>query len=122
MSEGTMKRRPLLWLGILLAIALVLALAFPTSHYVLIGLLQNEAFYDGKPTSYWVSALKKQGYFGAEGPPRDVGKILWQAGAAAVPVLVDMLQEEDDDVRFQALLALYAMKPGEAAAAVSALE
>src|SRR5437879_5616960 len=123
MSEGTMKRRPFLWLGILLAIGLVLALAFPTSHYyLLIGLLQNEAFYDGKPTGYWVSALKKRGYFGSEGPPRDVGNILSKAGAAAVPVLVDMLQEEDDEVRVNALLALLAMKPGEAAAAVSALE
>jgi HEAT repeat protein len=122
MSEGTMRRRPFLWLGILLAIGLVLALAFPTSHYLLIGLLQNEAFYDGKPTGYWVSALKKRGYFGSEGPPRDVGNILSKAGAAAVPVLVDMLQEEDDEVRVQTLLALSAMKPGEAAAAMSALE
>ena len=117
-----MKRRLFLWLGILLAISLVLALAFPSSYYLLIGLLQNEAFYDGKPTSYWVSALMKRGYFGSEGPPRDVGNILSKAGAAAVPVLVDMLGEEDDDVRFKALLALSAMKPGEAAAAVSALE
>jgi HEAT repeat protein len=122
MSEGTMKRRPLLWLGILLAMGLVFALAFPTSHYVLIGLLHNQAFYDGKPTDYWVSALKKRGYFGSKGPPRDVGNVLAKAGAAAVPVLVDMLQEEDDDVRFQALLALLAMKPGEAAAAAPALE
>jgi HEAT repeat protein len=122
MSESTMKRRPFLWLGILLVIGLVLALAFPTSHYLLIGLLQNEAFYDGKPTGYWVSALKKRGYFGSEGPPRDVGNILSKAGAAAVPVLVDMLREEDDEVRVKALLALCAMKPGEAAAAVSALE
>jgi HEAT repeat protein len=99
-----------------------LALAFPTSHYVLIGWLQKEAFYDGKPTGYWVSALKKQGYFGSEGPPRDVGNLLAKAGAAAVPVLVDMLQEEDDDIRLQALLALLAMRPGEAAAALPTLE
>lgn len=122
MFEETMKRRSLLWLSIVLATGLVLALAFPTSHYVLIGLLQNEAFYDGKPTSYWVSALQKRGYFGPEGPARDVGDILSKAGAAAVPVLVDMLEQEDHEVRFKALLALVAMKPGEAAAAAPALE
>ncbi len=116
-----MKRRPFLWLGILLAIGLVLAFAFPTSHDLLIGLLQNEAFYDGKPTGYWVSALKKRGYFGSE-VPCNVGNVLSKAGAGAVPVLVDMLQEADEDVRVQALFALSAMKPGEAAAAVSALE
>jgi HEAT repeat protein len=121
MSEGTMRRRPLQWLGILLAIGLVFAFAIPTSHDLLIGLLQNEAFYDGKPTNYWVSALKKRGYFGPW-VPCDVGNSLSKAGAAAVPVLVDMLQDEDEDVRVQALFALSAMRPGQAAAAVSALE
>jgi HEAT repeat protein len=101
---------------------LVIALAIPTSHYWLLGLLQNEAFYGGMPTSYWVSALEKRGYFGFGEPPRDVEKTLLNAGTAAVPVLADMLQVEDDDVRQHALLVLFAMKPGEAAAAVPGLE
>jgi HEAT repeat protein len=103
-------------------IGLVIAFAIPTSHYWLIGVLQNEAFYNGKPTSYWVSALKKQGYFELGEPPRDVGKFLADAGTAAAPVLADMLQEDDDEVRAQAVLALNALKPGEGAAAASALE
>src|SRR3954469_2655532 len=40
-----------------LGLALLLAFLAPPSRECLIGLLRNEAFFDGKPTSYWSKCL-----------------------------------------------------------------
>ena len=49
-----------------------------------LGLVRHEAFFAGKPTNYWIHALKQEPFMG-EGPPAgDIGKILREGGSAAV--------------------------------------
>ncbi len=82
----------------------VLALAValdPT--YILQGLLKNERFFRGRPTSYWRQAIKDGGHefsssFGIvlEGKPESAG----------VPVLMELLEDQDDQVCFTACNAL----------------
>jgi hypothetical protein len=52
-----MRRRIQILLAIALVLAVCLSLVFPVSHFTLLGKLQGEAFYNGKPTSYWAAAL-----------------------------------------------------------------
>src|SRR5437773_7014777 len=97
--------------GILVVIAalVVLAWLFPTIIYLPIGLVKGEATFDGKPTDYWVHALKKEGFLGGSPPSGDAGKTLRLGGADAVPVLCEIAQGPDDELRSQALMALNLM-------------
>lgn len=101
----------------ILAVALVLGglallLYFPRVQLVLVGFLRGEAFYNGRPTSYWVSALKKEPTFlGQSLPQGDIGKMLREGGPDAIPVLVQMLGDEENAVTQEALLALTLMDP-----------
>jgi HEAT repeat protein len=107
-----MKKRVGMVLGAVLLVGLAVIMLIPTSRYLLSGWLTREAFFQGKPTTYWVSALKgDEQAFGRRDVSRDVGKELREGGAAAVPVLVEMLQNDDKNVRFQALLALKLIHP-----------
>jgi HEAT repeat protein len=99
-----MNKRQLAWSSVILAISLALVLAFPRTRFWLHGRLRGEAFYQGRPTSYWISALNKEPFLGS--PPRDVGKALAGGGRAAVPVLAEMLRQSDHRVHQQALLTL----------------
>src|SRR5262249_51555036 len=49
--EGAMRRRWVLWVGLVLAAVIAVVWLDPTR--VLLGLVRNEAFYRGRPTSYW---------------------------------------------------------------------
>jgi HEAT repeat protein len=82
---------------------------FPAAIYQSIGLVKGEATFDGKPTDYWVHALKKEGFLGGSPPSGDAGKTLRLGGADAVPVLCEIAQGPDDDLRSQALMALNLM-------------
>src|SRR5437867_5222939 len=81
-----MKKRLLILAGVG-AVTCAAVLLDPTC--VLLGLLRNESFYRGRPTTYWGRALRD------EDPTVQVEtrKVLKEGGAAAVPVLVELLRE-----------------------------
>jgi HEAT repeat protein len=96
------KRLPILIL-VLFLIGLGVAYVLPRSHFVIMGWWNGEAFYRGLPASYWSGAFKKDPFIGPQG---DVGKTLREGGQAAIPVLFQLLNDDDPDVRSQAALAL----------------
>jgi len=75
------------------------------------GLLRHEAFFDGKPTNYWVRALKQERFLGHAPPGGDIGKTLREGGAAAVPVLREIVTDPDENARAEALRALSFLGP-----------
>jgi HEAT repeat protein len=113
-----MRRRRLVGIGVVVAAGCVAAaLAFPATVYVPLGLLRHEAFFAGKPTNYWGRALRQQDFMGHAPPAGDTGKVLAAGGAAAVPVLCQLAENPDGNVRMQALLALSVIGPEAGAAA-----
>jgi HEAT repeat protein len=95
MPKCYMTKCKLIWTGGILGLILF-AVVFDPTH-ILRGLLANESFFLKRPTSYWRNAIKSKHpdihrsfgvEFGAE--PTNV---------AAVPVLVQLLEDEDDEVR-----------------------
>jgi HEAT repeat protein len=102
------KRWPFV-LVIIIVVLIAVAWLFPTTVYLPVGLVKGEAMFDGKPTDYWVHALKKEGFLGGSPPPGDAGKTLRDGGAAAVPVLCEIAQCSDNNLRLQALTALELM-------------
>ena len=100
----------------LLAGVVIIEVTNPIVGDIVGGWLGGEAFFDGKPTHYWINAFRTD-------RSRDIGKILRMGGAAAVPVLAQMLHEPDEDLRTQALLALSLMDspPTEAAPGLEAV-
>jgi HEAT repeat protein len=91
----------ILLLGFCTAIVL-----FPALAYVPLGHFNHEAFFAGKPTSYWKRAVQGEGFLGHGPPPGDVGQTLRDGGKESVGVLTQMLQDPDRHVRRQAALAL----------------
>jgi len=80
-----------------------LVLTFPERSTVFLGLIRHDAFFAGKPTSYWIHALKQAR------PAGDVGKTLREGGSAAVAVLCEIAEDPDDNVRSEALRGLSLM-------------
>jgi HEAT repeat protein len=74
----------------------------PRFHFAISGWWQGEAFYAGRPTSYWAEAAQG-GFYAGE---RDVFRSLRQGGASAVPVLCELSKHPDLVLRSQAMLAL----------------
>src|SRR5262249_16831359 len=109
--ENFMPRRRLLWTILVLAGCLALALAFPAAVYVPWGYLRHEASFAGKPTNDWIRALKHEGFLGHGAPTGDIGKTLRDGGSAAVPVLCEIAEDPDGDVRQEALTALSLIGP-----------
>jgi HEAT repeat protein len=101
-----MRKRWLISLFIIIVACGALILAFPNALVVPMGFVKQEAFFDGKPTSYWVRALKKEGYLGHAPPSGDIGKTLREGGAQAVPVLCQIAENPEADLRMQALVTL----------------
>jgi hypothetical protein len=97
------KKRLVAAIAAILIIAFGIALALPRTHFALLGWYRGEAYFDGQPTSYWAGALKKDPFVGDRG---DVSKKLCEGGPAAVPVLCELLDDEQISVRQQAHLAL----------------
>jgi HEAT repeat protein len=116
-----MRKRWLLIIFVVIVGLLALAWLFPTTVYVPVGFVKGEATFDGKPTDYWVDALNQEGFLGRRPPAGDAGKTLRQGGAAAVPVLCELAQSPDGNIRKQALNAL-ALMGAEAKAAKPMLE
>jgi HEAT repeat protein len=81
------------------------------------GWIRQEAFCRGKPTSYWIRALKKESFLGRSPPAGDVGMALLEGGPEAVGVLCEIAQNSDEGVRLDALIALNLMGSESRAAA-----
>jgi hypothetical protein len=126
-----MKRRRRVWLA--WAVLLVVAAAFvhPAVRWGVIGWARGEAFYQGRPTSYWVREVRRLDmldmwtsgilYFF---PPERTKTEQWLErhtgiqlsggrsaslpldDPAAVPVLLELLKSEDFQVRLFAIQAL----------------
>jgi HEAT repeat protein len=101
-TQAVSKR---LWLVlvILIVVGLGVAFALPRTHFAMLGWLRGEAYYAGQPASYWAAAIQKDPFVGS---PGDVGRSLREGGPAALPVLGQLVKNDDDNVRTQALLAL----------------
>jgi hypothetical protein len=128
------RRRLFLVLGLSLATLVAVVLLEPTR--VLWGLLRNESFYRNRPTSYWRAKVHRDIYF--KPSPSTTGgwfnlasihreelyglqTTLGEApDPAAIPVLVELLDDEDSQVCFFACNTLVGHGP-EAAAAIPAL-
>jgi hypothetical protein len=55
-----MKQRWRVWLGLTILLLLIGAVfLLPAAHWRVIGWLKGEAFYQGRPTSYWDSEISK---------------------------------------------------------------
>ena len=72
-----MRKRKAWLIGILLFITvLAAAWRFPATIYVPLGMIRHEAFFEGKPTSYWARAFKKEPFLGQALATGDTGKTL----------------------------------------------
>jgi HEAT repeat protein len=96
---------------VLIAGLVILGLGFPGLLSKTLGLVRHEAFFDGQPTSYWVRGFKKEPFLSQDPPPGDIGKTLKEGGAAAVPVLCEMVESSDPRLRLDGLMALSQMGP-----------
>ena len=106
-----MRKRWLIGIFLLLVGCAVVALTSPATLLVSLGFLRGEAFFGGKPTNYWVRAVKQETFLGQLPPQSDVGKTLREGRAAAVPVLCEMAEDPNGNVRSEALIALCLMGP-----------
>ena len=111
-----MRKRWLVGIAVVVAVAAA-ALAFPAVVYMPLGLVRHEAFFAGKPTNYWDRAVRQEGFLGHSAPASDVGKELKEGGAAAVPVLCQLAESPDGNVRLHALNTLSLIGPDARAAA-----
>ena len=116
----TMKKRRTIWICVGLALAVAAVVIVPTSRVFLVGWLRREATYQGKPTNFWISALRKDPFLGYMAPQDDAIKLLAEGGSDSVPVLSDILREKDWQTREKALRALVEMG-AQAKAAVPAV-
>src|SRR5215831_11990087 len=98
-TRDIVSKRLWLVLVILTAVGLGVAFALPRTHFAMLGWWRGEAYYAGQPTSFWAAAIRKDPFVGSSG---DVGRYLREGGSAAIPVLGQLLQSDDDNVRTQA--------------------
>jgi hypothetical protein len=140
---GLVNKRRVLLLGSLLGVALLLAVAlFLEPTYVVRGLLRRETFYQGRSTSYWIHKIKAwdrpfnpDERRAPNTPPSLIGDVINALGfggrtaappfepelyepldPAAIPLLTELLREDDDQVCFLACNYLVGFGPkGQAA-------
>jgi tetratricopeptide (TPR) repeat protein len=110
-------RRALLLLGLLtLAAGVALAWLVPTSHFVFLGLVRGQRFYEGRPIPYWVYVLEQGG--GDHDQALRVMRGLGPWDREAVPLLIDALRyHESTPSRLFRDLRESRGSPAEAAAA-----
>jgi hypothetical protein len=97
-----MVRRLLLGLAILVALLVVVVLLEPTG--VALGLIRQEKFYKGRPTSFWRRALLDPG----PGAATNTHQEMVADGPAAVPALIARLHT---DQQLEAVKALTPCEP-----------
>jgi HEAT repeat protein len=82
--------------------AACVVLVFPTIQFQFVGAIRGEAFYNGKPTTYWAAAMSAD----PSTPERQLGRTLREGGSKAVPVLAELLADESTNIRGLALMYL----------------
>lgn len=99
-----MKRKRLHGSAIVVAcvISLLLAVRYDRTHIVR-GLLRNEAFFRGYPTSYWREIIGAEGRAGA----LDVDTAVLFEDPDAVPVLLECVADRDPKVRWPSVMLLW---------------
>lgn len=113
-----MKRRFLMSLGVVLALLAVGVWIEPTG--VVLGWMNGEAFYQNRPTRYWAKALTSSD----PATQAQTHQALKEGGRSAAPVLVEVLQKDDNaEARWKAadLLGRLGPEGRQAPAALSAL-
>jgi HEAT repeat protein len=104
-----MKKRLLLAGLLILAVSVVvLHLAFPGGHLLLIGWFTGQASFAGKPTSYWSRAIREE--------DGEAKWLLSQGEPEAVPVLCELLRDDEPEVRQEVAMILSGMTPAPPAA------
>lgn len=98
-------RRVTLWCivssALLMSILVVLALLEP--NQILVGFLEGDDFFRGRPTRYWRETLKQ------EGSAKHLGEAMIKAFGnqpSAIPVLRACAQDDDQNVRWRAVSLL----------------
>lgn len=135
--QPLMKKLPIVFLVILLAGTL----ATPFCRYGIVGLARGESFYKGRPTSYWRGVVKHFagllksvpiGKTAVFPPPTTfldnahafLGKILSkeigvppdESDFSSLPIYIELLSDEDADVREYAAVVIGKMGPSAKAA------
>jgi HEAT repeat protein len=86
-----MLKNKYVFIGLAIALLLVLAAIFLDPNRLVWGWLRGEAFFDGRPTTYWLKAMMNpDSAIQATSRQR-----LQEGGKAAVPVLLALLEEND---------------------------
>jgi hypothetical protein len=114
-----MKHRCPVWFGLVALLIVVVGLVHPGIYWRAIGWIRGEAFYNGRPTSYWHAQLDQyeevwahcwgqihvlrpkntkfeilvQSIFGIKLDDR--GYALWDGDPQAIPVLLELLKYPD---------------------------
>jgi HEAT repeats len=127
-----MKRRWRLWLCLALVFLVWAGLLYPPFHWRLIGWMRGEAFYQGRPTSYWRQKIqqyqhstmeerqashdhwmrKVEEFLGLQSndllkhPYTELNNPSAVDNSAAVPVLLQLLQDSDPLIRGTAALEI----------------
>jgi HEAT repeat protein len=96
-----MKKRWIIWVALGVTAAAVAILFEPT--HVVRGWLRGERFFAGRPTSYWSKVIRDD--VGRFGEAVGLG-FAQEPDPSAVPMLIELLEDEDDEVRFAACWAL----------------
>ena len=128
-----MKRRWIVWLGILLTVVLGGVLITPEVRYTVFGSLRQENRYQGLPSSYWAWRVRR--WLGRVGTPVYpvsevvlpldwLGKVkffldggherpppLFSGDPDVGPVLIDLLRADEEVVRDVAAYALWRVEP-----------
>lgn len=102
------KRHAFAWLLLALLVATIVVLYVPALHWGLLGLVRGDSFFHGLPTSYWRFQLEG----GTDPVERD--RAAWElerGGPAALPVLIEILQDRQTHARIEAAQVLEHMGP-----------
>jgi hypothetical protein len=93
-----------LWLTAAVIIAVIIFIwNYEKETYALSGLIKGETFFDGRPSSYWKARFKDEGEAGIRSLRRVTVELFDKNRNAALPVLLEALQDSDKDIRAVAI-------------------
>jgi hypothetical protein len=109
-----MRKHLLAWSLLAIPVVIFGLLLFPSVHWPLLGLLRRESFYKDRPTSYWRTEITRVDMPRSDIWARLLGFLprpqreqpLMDCDRSVVPVLLELLGDDDARVRNYALLAL----------------
>jgi hypothetical protein len=108
-----MKRPWRIVLGLALLVALAAALAHPAIYWPVTGWLRGEAFYQGRPTSYWSQAIWTWGNDSAAGTWLDQARVSVGIRKSEPVPRPAVIGEDPEPYSWYAPANLLAMRPTE---------